>query len=89
MGDVIIDTFVKWNDEGNRNKYIDLYYENEVIRLDSINKSVINLTSNEVLYKNDEERMYKHYLNAFKDFEKNNDNKKESLELNYQILRGV
>ena len=53
------------------------------------NKSVINLTTNEVLYKNDEERMYKHYINAFKDFEKVKDNKKESLKLNYQILRGA
>ena len=35
----------------------------------------INLTTKEVLYKNDEERMYKHYLNAFKDFETNNNNK--------------
>lgn len=89
MDDVIIDTFVKWNDKGDRSKYIDLYYSDEVIRLDSINRSVINLTTNEVLYKNEEDRMYKHYLNAFKDFEKNDDNKNESLKLNYQILRGV
>jgi len=87
--DIQIDTFVKWNDKGNREKYIDIYFKNEIIRLDSYNKSVINLTTNEVLYKNNEERMFKHYVNAFKDFEKVKDNKKESLKLNYQILRGV
>lgn len=89
MDNIEIDTFVKWNDKGNREKYIDIYFEEETIRLDSFNKSVINLTTKEVLYKNDEERMYKHYLNAFKDFETNNNNKTDSLKLNYQILRGA
>lgn len=89
IDDLQIDTFVKWNDKDNREKYIDIYFEDETIRLDSFNKSVINLTTNEVLYKTDEERMYKHYINAFKDFEKVKDNKKESLKLNYQILRGA
>ena len=89
MDNIEIETFVKWNDKGNREKYIDIYFEEETIRLDSFNKSVINLTTKEVLYKNDEERMYKHYLNAFKDFETNNNNKTDSLKLNYQILRGA
>jgi predicted dehydrogenase len=89
INNIEIDTFVKWNDRGNREKYIDIYFEEETIRLDSFNKSVINLTTKEILYKNEEERMYKHYLNAFKDYEINQDNKKESLKLNYQILRGA
>lgn len=89
MNDVTIDTLVKWNDKGNREKYIDIYLENETIRLDSFNKKVINLTTNEVLYQNDEERMYKHYLNAFKDYEINDNNKDLSINLNYQILRGA
>lgn len=89
MDNIEINTLVKWNDRGNREKYIDIYLEDETIRLDSFNKSVINLTTKEALYKNDEERMYKHYINAFKDFEINNDNKTESLKLNYQILRGA
>ena len=89
MDDIQIDTLVKWNDKGNKEKYIDIYLEDETIRLDSINRKVINLTTNEVLYEADEERMYKHYLNAFKDYEKVKDNHKESLKLNRQILRGA
>ncbi|MBQ7104532.1 MAG: Gfo/Idh/MocA family oxidoreductase [Bacilli bacterium] len=89
MENIEIDALVKWNDKNDRSKYIDLYFEDYTIRLDSINRSVINLTTNEILYKNEEERMYKHYINAIKDFEKVQNNEKESLKLNKEILRGA
>lgn len=89
MDDIKIDAFVKWNDKDNRNKYIDIYFKDYTIRLDSINRSVINLTTNENLYQNEEDRMYKHYLNAFKDYEKVEENSKEAIKLNKEILRGV
>ena len=89
IDDIEIDALVKWNDKNDRSKYIDLYYEDYTIRLDSINRSVINLTTNETLYKNDEDRMYKHYINAFKDFAKVQNNKEESIKLNKEILRGA
>ena len=89
IGDIKIDAFVKWNDKNNKNKYIDIYFKDYTIRLDSINRSVINITTNETLYKNDEDRMYKHYLNAFKDYEIKKENSKEAIILNREILRGV
>ena len=71
-----------------------IFDKNKLISLldcdvDSFNKKVINLTTNEILYQNDEERMYKHYLNAFKDYEINDNNKELSINLIYQILRGA
>lgn len=89
MGNVLIEANIHWNDYGDRSKYIDIYFDDEVIRLDSINRSVINLTNNEVLYKNEEDRMYKHYLNAFRDYEVNIDNSKDAIMLNREILRGA
>lgn len=89
MDDIEIDALVKWNDHGDQSKYIDLYFQDETIRLDSINRSVINLTTNQILYQNTEERMYKHYLNAFKDFEKVKENQLEAIKLNKEILRGA
>lgn len=89
MGDTEIDVFVKWNDQNDHSKYIDIYFEKYVIRLDSINRSVINLTTNEIIYQNHEKRMYKHYLNAFKDYEKIKENSHDAIKLNREILRGV
>ncbi len=89
MDDIEIDALVKWNDNSNRDKYIDIYFKDYVIRLDSINRSVINLTTNEVLYKNEEDRMYKHYLNAFRDYEIVKENSKDAILLNREILRGA
>ena len=89
MGSILIEAYIHWNDYGDRSKYIDIYYDDEIIRLDSINRSVINLTNKEVLYKNEEDRMYKHYLNAFRDYEINIDNSKDAIILNREILRGA
>ena len=89
MDEVEIDAFVNWNDKEDKSKYIDIYFENYIIRLDSINRSVINLTTNEVIYQNNEDRMYKHYLNAFKDYETRIENTQESIRLNKEILKGV
>lgn len=89
MKDILIEVNTYWNDYDDKSKYIDLYFKNLVIRLDSINKSVINLTTNEVLYQNNEDRMYKHYLNAFKDYEAIKDNSEDAIKLNKEILRGA
>lgn len=62
--DVSID--VKWNDNGLKEKYIDIYYQDTIIRLDSFNVQVVNLNTKEVLFKSNNHRMNMHYLNALK-----------------------
>lgn len=89
MDNVIVESFVNWNNFKDKSKYIDLYFDDFIIRLDSMNRCVINLTSGEVLYKNEEERMYKHYINGFRDFNKIRENSKYSIKLNREILKGV
>lgn len=80
---IFINTY--WNNKNNKEKYIDLYYKDKVIRLDSINAAVIDLTSHHVLYKSKENRMDAHYINGLKDI---NSNKKEFYHLNKIILEG-
>lgn len=77
---------VAWNDYGNRDKYIDIYYEDKILRLDSMNQQVINLTTNEVLFKGEGIRMYNHYYHGFKDYLQNKSNIKDAYHINASIL---
>lgn len=77
---------VEWNDFDNRDKYIDIFFNDRIIRLDSMNQSVIDLTNNKILYIGDGVRMYNHYLNGFKDYLKYNTNISEAYYINKAIL---
>lgn len=83
-----VEVEVLW-DENVSQKYIDLYYENNVIRLDSMNQKVINLTSGEVLFEGEGDRMTNHYLGVFNDFVNNGSNIDISLKLHEELLKGV
>lgn len=70
-------------------KYIDLYYENKTIRLDSMNQSVIDLTNNIVLFKGSGDRMTNHYIGVFNDYLKNKNNYDISIKLHKELLKGA
>lgn len=77
---------VTWNDFDNRDKYIDIHFEDKIIRLDSMNQQVINLTTKEILYKGEGIRMYNHYYYGFKDYLKNKSNIEDAYQINTSIL---
>lgn len=79
---------VLWNNLPSQ-KYIDLYYENKIIRLDSMNQSVIDLTNNIVLFKATGDRMTNHYIGVFNDYLKNKSNYDISIKLHKELLKGV
>ncbi len=85
-----IDTEIEvlWNERISQ-KYIDLYYENEVIRLDSMNQKVINLTSSEVLFEGQGDRMTNHYIGVFNDMLENGSNLDISIKLHEALLKGA
>lgn len=87
VSNIPVNIKVNWNDRGDKSKYIDLYFDDFTIRLDSLNASVINLTTGETLFKSNELRMFKHYVNGFKHFMNNKTNIHESLAINREILK--
>lgn len=85
MSDTLIFIKTSWNDQDNKEKYIDLYYKDKVIRLDSINVRVIDLTNDILLYESKEDRMDAHYRNGLKNI---NSKRGEFYNLNKVILEG-
>ena len=83
-----IDTTIKvdWA-KGTNDKYIDLIYDECVIRLDSMNQCVKNLTNGKILFKSDGDRMTNHYINSFKHMLKNKQNFAFSLNLHKELLK--
>lgn len=79
---------VIWNNEESQ-KYIDLYYDNFIIRLDSMNQAVINITTNETLFSGFGDRMTNHYLGVYSDYINTKDNYYTSLKLHEELLKGV
>lgn len=79
---------VLWNDKQSE-KYIDLYYENYTIRLDSMRQEVINLTDGKILFKGIGDRMTNHYIGVFNDYIKNKSNIEKSIKLHEELLKGV
>jgi len=79
---------VLWNNKPSQ-KYIDLYYDNYTIRLDSMNQTVIDLTNNKVLFEGVGDRMTNHYIGVFKDYLKNKSNYDISIKLHKELLKGV
>ncbi len=70
-------------------KYIDLYYDKNIIRLDSMNEQVIDLTNNKILFKGTGDRMTNHYTGVFNDYLKNGSNIEISIKLHEELLKGV
>lgn len=77
---------VSWNDTNNRDKYIDIYYHDKVIRLDSMKQQVINLNTEEILFQGEGVRMYNHYYYGFKDYLKRGTNLDDAYNINKAIL---
>ena len=72
---------------GTNDKYIDLIYDDCVIRLDSMNQCVKNLTINKVLFKSNGERMTNHYINSFNAMLKIKENSLFSINLHEELLK--
>lgn len=85
-----IDTEIEvlWNEVVSQ-KYIELYYETCVIRLDSMKQSVINLTTGEILFQGEGDRMTNHYIGVFHDFLENGSNLDISIKLHEELLKGA
>jgi len=79
---------VLWDNKPSQ-KYIDLYYDKFIIRLDSMNQKVINLTTNEILFEGIGDRMTNHYLGVFKDYLLNKSNYNISIKLHEELLKGA
>lgn len=79
---------VLWNNKKSQ-KYIDLEYDNYVIRLDSMNQKVINMTTKEILFSGNGDRMTNHYIGVYNDYIKNGSNLESSMKLHEEILKGV
>jgi len=61
------------------------YYDNCIIRLDSMNQSVIDLTNNKILFKGKNDRMTNHYIGVFNDYIKNKSNYEISMKLHEEL----
>lgn len=79
---------VMWNNKKSQ-KYIDLEYDDYVIRLDSMNQKVINMTTKEILFSGSDDRMTNHYIGVYNDYIKNGSNLESSIKLYEEILKGV
>ncbi len=88
VNDIDAEIEVLWDEEKSQ-KYIDLYYENKIIRLDSMNQKVINLTSGEILFEGSGDRMTNHYIGVFNDYLENGSNLDISIKLHEELLKGV
>lgn len=88
VNEIPVEIEVIWNEEMSQ-KYIDLFYDDFIIRLDSMNQNVVNLTTKEVLYQGQGDRMTNHYLGVFKDLLASGSNLDISLKLHEELLKGV
>lgn len=89
VGNIDVEINVWWNDEDNAEKYIDLYFEDYVIRLDSYNVQVINLTKKEVLFKSTKHRMDYHYLKGLSNMNFDLQTTLFAQEINKAIMEGL
>lgn len=83
-----IEIKVEWNSNKD-DKYIDLNFEDRIIRLDSMNQQVILLNNAKTLFKANGDRMTNHYLGVFNNFLTTFDNKDFSLKIHEVLLEGV
>ncbi len=80
-----IEIEVDWNKNSDE-KFIDLFYDDFTIRLNSKDQNVENLTTGEILFKSKGDRMVNHYLNSFKEYFENGENKEISFKLHRELL---
>lgn len=79
---------VLWDNKESE-KYIDLYYDDRIIRLDSMRQQVIDLTNNKILFFAQGDRMTNHYIGVFNDYIKVKSNYEISIKLHKELLKGV
>ena len=79
---------VEWNNEKSQ-KYIDLEYDDRIIRLDSMNQRVMDITNNRIIFEAAGNRMYNHYLGVLNDYINGNNNFDNSVILHQELLKGV
>lgn len=86
--DIPVTIEVLWDNKPSQ-KYIDLHYDNCIIRLDSMNQKVVDLTNNKTLFEGTGDRMTNHYIGVFKDYIKKQNNYDISIKLHKELLKGV
>lgn len=79
---------VLWNNEKSK-KYIEMYYDDMILRLDSMNQEVIDLTNNKQLFLGEGDRMTNHYIGVFNDYIRNGSNVDISIKLHEELLKGA
>ena len=79
---------VEWNNKKSK-KYIDLEYDDRIIRLDSMNQRVMDITHNKIIYEAIGNRMFNHYLGVLNDYTNGNNNFDNSIILHQELLKGV
>lgn len=79
---------VEWNNKESQ-KYIDLEYDDKIIRLDSMNQRVVDITNNKIIFEATGDRMLNHYLGVLKDYTNGNNNFNNSIILHQELLKGV
>lgn len=86
LDNIPIEIEVDWNRDSS-DKYIDLIFDDKIIRLDSMNQQVIDLSNNEILFSSSGDRMTNHYFNSFMYMLKNRENSKQSINLHKELLK--
>jgi hypothetical protein len=79
---------VEWNNKESQ-KYIDLEYDDRIIRLDSMNQRVVDITNNKIIFEATGNRMFNHYLGVLNDYTSGNNNFNNSVILHQELLKGV
>lgn len=79
---------VLWQ-EAKNDKYIDLVFANQTIRLDSMSQAVIDLQSNKTLFKAEGNRMTNHYLRALRHFLRVKQNAEQTFALHNALLENL
>ena len=80
LNEIDIEIEVDWA-RNQDEKYIDLIFDNEIIRLDSKRQLVKELSSDKILFSGEGERMTNHYIGAFDNYLINLQNKKKWIKL--------
>ena len=89
VGDIEVSVHVSWNDSNNREKYMNLIFEDRVIQLDSFHVRVFDVTHEKVLFESSNKRMFMHYYNGFQNINFQQEEWKKAYFLNKAILEGV
>lgn len=85
INNIEVEVEIEWR-SNNDEKYIDIYFKNRIVRLDSMKQSVIDLGDNSVYFKADGDRLVNHYSGVLADYAKINNNFNVSKKLHRGLL---